>query len=54
MKGKSTPITDLEEARIKIQQILREYNCVIFSADEWSSVIIKDKDTKQSANLNGN
>lgn len=37
--------SDVEECKDKINQLLREYNCGLMSADDWSKVLIYDKDT---------
>lgn len=37
--------SDVEECRDKINQLLMEYNCELMSADDWSNVLLYDKDT---------
>jgi hypothetical protein len=41
-------ISDLEECKLKVLATLREYNCELMSADEWSQVLIRDKDTDKT------
>tara|TARA_R110002012_G_scaffold49804_2_gene128773 strand:- start:35754 stop:35918 length:165 start_codon:yes stop_codon:yes gene_type:complete len=41
--------SDVEECRDKINQLLQEYNCSLMSADEWSNVLIYDKDTMEKS-----
>lgn len=45
--SKHTP-TDLEECQMKIMQLLKEYNCRLFSSDEVHHVILEDNDTNES------
>ena len=40
--------SDLEECKIKLLAILREYNCELMSADECSQVLVRDKDTDKT------
>ena len=44
-RGKNTKLTDLELCKIEIKKLLAEYNCALVSADEWSQVLLYDKDT---------
>jgi len=37
--------SDVEECRDKINELLREYDCHLMSADECSNVLIYDNDT---------
>lgn len=39
------PQEDLEECRDKISALLKEYNCRLISADEYSEVLLLDRDT---------
>lgn len=39
------------ECRRKIKALLSEYNCILISADEWSSVILYDNDTKEETSV---
>lgn len=48
MKKPSNKKSDLEECRDKINDLLREYNCSLMSADEWSKVLIFDNDTYET------
>lgn len=41
-------ISDLEECKLKVLATLREYNCELMSADEWTQVLIRDKDTDKT------
>jgi len=43
--------TDIEECKDKIKMILREYNCEIISADEYTSVLLRDRDTEECLNI---
>lgn len=47
-KNKEVEISDLEECKGKVLKILREYNSELISADEWHSVLIRDKDTEET------
>lgn len=40
--------SDLEECRDKIKMILREYNCRIYSADEYYHTYMVDMDTDET------
>lgn len=52
-KKTQNTITDLDECRRKIRGILEEYNCRLLSADEYSHVLLYDKDTQETTgNLN--
>ena len=46
--SKNNKRSDLEECRDKINTLLREYNCLLMSADEYSSVLLCDKDTHKT------
>lgn len=49
MKNSSrTAQTDLEECKQKLNSLLREYNCYLMSADEWSNVLLIDNDTDET------
>lgn len=39
--------TDAELCRDAIVELLLEYNCELLSADEWSHVLLRDKDTNE-------
>jgi hypothetical protein len=44
--------TDIEICKHKIKALLAEYRCYLMSADEWHDVLIVDKDTKETLNMN--
>lgn len=50
-KRKPEEINDLEECKRRIEALLREYNCEMMSADEWHSVLIRDKDTDETTGI---
>jgi len=54
MARNSKDNTDFDICKIKIEQLLKEFNCEIISADEYTSVLIRDKDTKEIDRLKGN
>ena len=45
-------ITDLEECKRKIQDILREYNCTI-ETDDYAGLWMRDKDTDETIGMRG-
>ncbi len=47
-KRNRKPLSDIEECKLKIKNILSEYNCYLMSADEWHSVLLVDKDTDET------
>lgn len=47
-RRKEVAISDLEECKYKINRLLKEYNCYLMSADEWSRVLLIDNDTQES------
>lgn len=51
MKKKPEVREDIYECKSKLNDILREYNCSLFSADEYHRVIIRDNDTRQETGL---
>lgn len=44
-RGNSIKLSDLELCRLEIKKLLSEYNCFLISADEWTPVLLFDKDT---------
>jgi hypothetical protein len=48
MRKDKKPLTDIEICRNKIEELLNEYNCSLMSADEYSHVLIYDKDTQET------
>lgn len=49
MKIKQEGLNDLEECKHKLNNLLREYNCSLISAEEWSRrVLLIDKDTNET------
>jgi hypothetical protein len=48
MRKDKKPLTDIEICRNKIKALLEEYNCELWSADEYSHVLIYDKDTQET------
>lgn len=39
---------DIEECREKLMALLMEYRCDLISSDDWSSVLLFDKDTNET------
>jgi len=39
---------DIEECREKLMALLTEYRCSLITSDEWSSVLLLDKDTDET------
>ena len=54
MARNSKDNTDFDIYKIKIERLLEEFNCEIISADEYTTVLIRDKDTKEVDRLKGN
>lgn len=46
-----TMLTDLEECRMKILDILKEYNCTIMDRDECLHVLLYDNDTNKTIGM---
>lgn len=46
--SKNIEKSDLEECRDKIRKILDEYNCRIYSCDDYSGIYILDQDTQET------
>jgi hypothetical protein len=47
-KTNKSLITDIEECKVLLNQLLRKYNCSLMSVDEWSRVLLIDNDTNQT------
>ena len=48
MKKKPEDKNDLEECKRKIDELLKEYNCIIESDSIYSGVYLTDKDNESS------
>lgn len=48
MKNTKNKQTDIEKCKFKINKLLKEYNCDLMSADEWSRVLLIDNDTQET------
>jgi hypothetical protein len=47
-KRKPECMEDIEECKIKIKQVLYEYNCCLMDGDEGSYVLLCDNDTGET------
>jgi hypothetical protein len=45
------PPSDVEECKAKILALLDEYGCALESADEFSTVLIRDVDTNETKGM---
>lgn len=54
MKRDDKKVSDVEECRVKIQQLLKEYNCDLMDSEEDRSwILIIDNDTDETLNMKG-
>ncbi len=47
----ATTTTDLERCKRRINAVLKEFNCVLESGDDYSWVLLRDRDTDETTGM---
>jgi len=44
-------VNDIEKCKEKIQKILNKYNCRLIAADEYTEVLLQNKETEETSTM---